>query len=1172
MTDAEAALLRARRIDQACDQFESAFKAGKSPRVDDIVAHAPESDRDSLRSALVAIERELREKSAADTSVTRSSLASPAPLNADATALHRSDEEPLPRTIGRFEILGVLGKGAFGRVFRARDPQLGREVAIKMPLAATMSPGEKERFLREAKSAATINHPNVCQIYESGEQEGRPYIVMASIPGQTLAEVLKLRKEVLPAKQVAQVVRKIALALAAAHDRGIVHRDLKPGNVMFDRERKDVVVMDFGLARGPQIGDARATQSGVIMGTPAYMSPEQARGDSKEVGPAGDIYALGVILYELLTGTRPFSGTATEVIGQILHVEPEPPSKRNSGVDPSLEAICLRAMAKEPAQRYASMKELAKALELQVRSAASPVSPSTDTARASDTKNDAEKSTSDGPHLSEVFAALSADRKAHQSIVEKAIKGSRTPPWVWSAIVLTMLGGFIALGAIVFFNQNNGVRVTIQIDGVDLKDQTLSFLLDNRPITAKELEGEVELSIGEHELLVKQGDIIIKKMKIVVKGKKDRVIKVQDMTPAAQIAPVALDHRALAEWTLSVDGKVRVAPSESLPTTWNEYGAFPLLTKGATLPEGDFKIVGLEINNAAANEAELEKFRGIDSLYLLWFSSAPITAKGLANFAACKNLGDCALYDAQNLGDDAVPILAKFKNLEKLSIDSKQLTDDGLAELASLTKLQWLACGPEITGKGLSALQSMPALRTLDIKGQGPTDAGMATLANFRGIEWLSIQRADGLSDTTLATIGKLPQLTTLEIGSKRYTNDGVAHLGKLTRLTLLRLMHSPSVTDEGIKHLSPLWRLTHLDLGGCEVSGTCLKELHTMPELHALHLHSCPITNEAIADIPGQDKLSELGLANSRVTEAAVEQLEKFKALRQLNVEGTTISNDGLLRLKKTLPQCHILPEPKDDRQAAKYALTLNGSIRLEGKPDWISKESQLPAGQVRLTGLNLDGKRNIRNHDLAMFQDCTELRDILLDRVGVTDEGLGYFRKNTKVTSVNIIDAKITNEGMSVFDNWTELKHLWAMGTQINGSGVAHLAKCKGLQTLDLSFTQVGSPGMVHLKDCLELKLLGLSGTRVDDAGLRNFDRCAKLTQVYLTNMSIGDFGIATFAGCNQMATMNLAETKVTDDVFKTLKTLPNLKSVNVKKTNVTQSAIDSFRAEKAGCKVER
>jgi serine/threonine protein kinase len=136
-------------------------------------------------------------------------------------------------------------------VYRAFDPQLGREVAVKVPLASTVQ-SEKERaqFLKEARSAANINHPNVCQVHEVGEADGRPYIVMALVPGLSLADMVKARKEPLPEKQAALIVRKVALALAAAHEKGVVHRDLKPANVMFDRERKDIVVMDFGLARG----------------------------------------------------------------------------------------------------------------------------------------------------------------------------------------------------------------------------------------------------------------------------------------------------------------------------------------------------------------------------------------------------------------------------------------------------------------------------------------------------------------------------------------------------------------------------------------------------------------------------------------------------------------------------------------------------------------------------------------------------------------------------------------------------------------------------------------------------------------------------------------------------------------------------------------------------------
>jgi serine/threonine protein kinase len=481
MHDARTALDRAKRIDAACDQFEADFKAGRSPNLDAFVARAADAERDTLRLALEAIELELRERRMADTSVAQDSVVSAVDQTTEGTALYEATSEAIPRTIARFEILGIVGVGSFGRVYKGRDPQLGREVAIKVPLPSTIaSAADKDRFLREGRTAARINHPNVCQIFEVGEYEGRPYIVMGIVPGKSLAEVFEDLKAPLPSRQIAQVAYKIAVALAAAHGRGIVHRDLKPGNVMFDRERKDIVVMDFGLARGPQLGDARATQSGVVMGTPAYMSPEQARGESKDVGPSGDIYALGVMLYELLTGTRPFVGTATEVIGQILHVDPVPPSQRKVDVDPALEAICLKAMAKAPAQRYGSMNEMAKALSAVARPAAPAALAAFDTACAADTRNDAAKSTSGTPDMSDVFAAISADRQAQHAAatatVESAVKRSGTPPWVWPTVVATMLGGFLLLAGITFFTQSRGVRVTIELTDIDLSDLTLSYL------------------------------------------------------------------------------------------------------------------------------------------------------------------------------------------------------------------------------------------------------------------------------------------------------------------------------------------------------------------------------------------------------------------------------------------------------------------------------------------------------------------------------------------------------------------------------------------------------------------------------------------------------------------------------------------------------------------------
>ncbi len=232
--------------------------------------------------------------------------------------------QQLPTAFGRYRLLRLLGKGGMGLVYLAHDSQLDRPVALKVPhFAAAEGSQVLERFYREARAAATILHPNICPLYDVGAIDGVPYLTMAYVEGKPLAEFAVARP--LTPRQAALLLRKLALALAEAHKRGVIHRDLKPGNVMIDR-RGEPMVMDFGLARRARGGDARLTQLGTALGTPAYMPPEQISGDVAAMGPGSDVYSLGVILYELLTGRLPFSGDAMAMLSQVLLDEPSPPS------------------------------------------------------------------------------------------------------------------------------------------------------------------------------------------------------------------------------------------------------------------------------------------------------------------------------------------------------------------------------------------------------------------------------------------------------------------------------------------------------------------------------------------------------------------------------------------------------------------------------------------------------------------------------------------------------------------------------------------------------------------------------------------------------------------------------------------------------------------------------
>jgi serine/threonine protein kinase len=264
-------------------------------------------------------------------------------------------ESDLPASLGRYRLTARLGHGGFGVVYQAYDEQLRREVALKVPHRDRLRrPEDAEAYLAEAQILARLDHPHIVPVYDVGQSDGLYYVVSKFIAGSDLAQQIRAGR--LSHGQAVELVATVAEALHHAHTRGLVHRDIKPGNILIDKGGR-VYIGDFGLALQEE---DHGRGGSLLCGTPAYMSPEQASGEGHRVDGRSDIFSLGVVFYELLTGRRPFRGeTPAEVLKQIVSAEPRPPRQIDDAIPRELERICLKALSRRARERYATAKDMA---------------------------------------------------------------------------------------------------------------------------------------------------------------------------------------------------------------------------------------------------------------------------------------------------------------------------------------------------------------------------------------------------------------------------------------------------------------------------------------------------------------------------------------------------------------------------------------------------------------------------------------------------------------------------------------------------------------------------------------------------------------------------------------------------------------------------------------------
>jgi serine/threonine protein kinase/formylglycine-generating enzyme required for sulfatase activity len=459
------------------------------------------------------------------------------PRSAGAARDGQSSQSDLSGQFGRYQIIRSLGKGAMGTVYLAQDTQLERQVALKTPQFSADSEQESlVRFYREARAAAAFRHPRICPVYDVGDIEGQHYITMAYIEGRPLSDFVNPAKPQ-SMRQILVAVGKLAEALQEAHDHGIVHRDLKPSNIMVDRHGEPVI-MDFGLAHQTRSeDDFRLTQTGVILGSPAYMAPEQVEGNQALIGPATDQYGLGVILYELLTGKVPFVGSLTSVMGQIIEKQPTPPSQYRPGLDPRIETVCLKMLAKKPQDRFGSLSVVATELAAIVR--------------------------------------------------DQAIKPAPTPrrnSRTWWAVGSAAVAVGVLAAAVVLY-----MKVGKTLVEIDIKDPGIQVAFKGSSITLTGKASEqISIEPGEHELTITHGDLKFKTEKFKLERGNKEVVSVSLAGPAVAarlgdsdliVIPISAGAKPLGAKASDQATAQQVVAASPAPASVS--GASPIATKPA---------------------------------------------------------------------------------------------------------------------------------------------------------------------------------------------------------------------------------------------------------------------------------------------------------------------------------------------------------------------------------------------------------------------------------------------------------------------------------------------------------------------------------------------------------------------------------------------------------------
>ncbi len=1082
----------------------------------------------------------------------------------------------LPKEFGRYRILRKLGEGGMGIVYLAHDTELDRQVALKVPkLNGGRDNPLIERFYREARAAANLRHANICPVHDVGEVDGTRYICMAYIEGRPLSAYVR-RDGAQPARQVALVVRKLAIALQEAHSHGVIHRDLKPANIMID-QNKEPVIMDFGLARQlDKHQDSRLTGQGSVVGSPAYMSPEQVAGEVDRIGPATDIYSLGVILFELLTGRLPFEGPVTAVLGQIMTQQAPSPCRFCDDLNPRLAGICQRMMARQIENRYGSMRDVADELTGFLKSSAEDGSPA-----------QKEKRETEALFVTVVPQPprVMDTRRPNEVSGADALAAARRffPQWKW---LLTGVGAALSLlllGVILSIRTPHGT-VTI-----DVEDPDLTISIDGEEFTIEQLNNPQRLKAGDHRLAVKLGEqrLPLGETVRLATGEYDGQYKLRVEIDGVSLTGdrftiVKGDASALTIWLtpqrqdLASGAASAQSNDQSSPVT--------------DVIQGDVRTpVGMGADAKRDDVLTERPFQPNDSAGLQGKQRATLTGHTERVLSVVFSPDGSRLASGSTDRTVKVWDITTGQFVETLQIETFHL--HGVEFSHDGTTLFTGSSGGYIS---LWDIQQRRLRRKLEghrhwVEGIARSPDGNTLASVGRGGALCVWGANDGSLLYSVEAVDK--ELTRLGMYCVAYSPDGsTLATGADDNLVKIWNAKTGEVLRACAGHTAGVWAVAFLPDGARLVSAskdgtlklwnvTTGELLRTMTP-NTRRVRGIAVTPDGLAIASGHSDSA------IRLWDAQTGELRRVlvghtgevfcvafspdgsllasgaadNTIRLWDMDATADAANGVGDASHNASGADSGNEVLNDaeRRAAQWVLRLGGTVEIvrDVAVQRVDSTGELPSGPFIVTTIALI--RCQSPVDLAQLQGMTQLQRINLAGSRIEHGSLQHIESLSTLRELNLFGTETTYADLRHIACLSNLSSLSLGLTALDDECVEYLKRLTKLTFLDLDGTNVTDAGLHSITSLIGLSALGLDHTAITDAGIQNVTGFPKLERLYLSHTSVSDFGMEKICSLTGLQELKLSGTRLSDSGLEHIKQLRKLRLLEMSDTEISDAGL--------------